>query len=190
MESLIGKSFERLTVVERASSPNKHTKWLCLCSCGTYVTVWGANLRRGTSRSCGCLHRELVKARNAAKTKVDWSDSPLYSLWSGIKQRCGNPRNRSFSNYGGRGVVMFPEWSADFGSFRDWVNSNLGPRPQGQTLDRIDNDGNYEPGNLRWATGVAQSANARPKRRNSEFDTVTAERDLWRQRALTLGWVE
>lgn len=87
--------------------------------------------------------------------------NPFYDTWKSIKQRCLNPDNSAYPIYGGRGVTIYPEWAEDGRAFGAWILANLGPRPEGCTLDRIDNDGNYEPGNLRWATAKEQTANQR-----------------------------
>ena len=98
-------------------------------------------------------HRALV-------TKHGLSYHPLYRRWQGMLQRCENPGHQAFKNYGGRGITVLAEWH-DVAVFIAWIEANLGPRPDGCTLDRVDNDGNYEPGNLRWATHSAQAANQR-----------------------------
>lgn len=93
-----------------------------------------------------------------AQHQVEWRlKYPLYYTWMQMKQRCYNPNATSYKNYGGRGITVFAEWRESFQTFLDYV----GPRPEGKTMDRINNDGNYEPGNVRWATGVEQIANRR-----------------------------
>lgn len=84
---------------------------------------------------------------------------PLYNCWRGIKDRCLSPRNPKYARYGGRGICLYPAWASDFDAFETWINENLGPKPEGHSLDRIDNDGNYEPGNLRWASPSIQGLN-------------------------------
>lgn len=117
------------------------------------------------------------------KGESGWAAASLYNCWNGIRRRCSNPGDHQYVNYGGRGVVLHPAW-LDYEVFEEWILSNLGPKPDRCTLDRIDNDGNYEPGNLRWATPKEQAANRRTVK------GVEVERDLWRQRALDLGWTE
>jgi hypothetical protein len=100
-------------------------------------------------------HRALVSA--AIRTH-GLSDHPLYGTWRIMRRRCENPRVKDYPRYGGRGIAVCAEWQ-DVTAFITWIEANIGPRPAGHTLDRIDNDGNYEPGNVRWATAKEQSAN-------------------------------
>jgi len=115
--------------------------------------------------------RELKRERNRAYRAAH----PLFTTWTGIKWRCTNPAADSYPDYGGRGITLHEPWSASFAAFEDWVNGNLGSRPDGMTLDRIDNDGNYEPGNLRWATRREQCQNARAKVSNADADKLRAQ---------------
>lgn len=89
----------------------------------------------------------------------------LYGIWSGIQQRCLNPNNPNYHSYGGRGITFHAPWVSDYEAFRSWILGNIGPRPDGHSLDRIDNDGNYEPGNLQWATQREQCLNRRTVQR-------------------------
>jgi hypothetical protein len=100
---------------------------------------------------------------SAGKFNHGESSSYLYSCWRRIRIRCHNPDNEFYSRYGGRGIQVHEGWLHEFTAFRDWVLANLGPRPSGRSLDRKDNDGNYEPGNLRWATAKEQANNRRKK---------------------------
>lgn len=86
---------------------------------------------------------------------------PLYTRWMRIRRRCFSPQAHNFKHYGGRGITLYAEWRDDFAAFAEWIDVNLGPRPAGKTLDRINNDGDYKPGNLRWATQAEQNANKR-----------------------------
>jgi hypothetical protein len=141
--------------------------WWCECDCGSIIKACGCNLARGASTSCGCGRIEATKASNTkhgGRRNTDETED-LYSLWLNIKGRTTNPRNAEYKNYGGRGIALYANWVNDYAAFRDWINENLGERPDGYSLDRFGdehgNDGNYEPGNLRWASPSQQMRNQR-----------------------------
>ena len=149
---LTGKRFGRWRVLAYAG----RSRWFCRCDCGVRGDVDGQSLRDGSSKSCGCLSRELVKARG---TKHGMYGSPEYRSWISMKGRCLNPRHVYYENYGGRGISVYKEWLSFEAFFAD-----MGTRPEGCSLDRIDPDGNYEPGNVRWANSKQQIQNRRPQR--------------------------
>jgi hypothetical protein len=158
--------FGRLLVLERAPAvPGTHdTRWVCRCDCGASVIAYGGNLRRGRSRSCGCLRAEVSRTKEtthgAARHRARGHrvpETPEYRAWCHAKARCFNPNTDHFEHYGGRGITMCSLWVHDFAAFL----RHIGPRPPGTSLDRIDPDGHYEPGNVRWATRQQQRSNRR-----------------------------
>lgn len=116
-----------------------------------------AQLINGRSESCGCLRREKL---HAATTTHKLTGHPLYQTWKGMMQRCYNPRANQYKDWGGRGIAVCERWR-DTAVFIADITELLGPRPEGMSMDRIDNDGNYEPGNVRWATRLQQTHNRR-----------------------------
>jgi hypothetical protein len=143
--------------------------WMCRCSCGTERLVLGTNLRTGMSQSCGCLSRETTRKRStkhghARHGKV----TRAYACWSRIKQRCYNPNHKDYPDYGGRGIGFAEHWRH---SFTTWY-ADTGDPPPGCSIDRIDVNGNYEPGNVRWATPSVQAANRRPRKRKGRRANV------------------
>jgi len=136
--------------------------WLCLCDCGNTTVVNTGNLRSGNTRSCGCLGEKNARKHGEA-VKGNWTTE--YNIWAGIVQRTSNPKCAAFGRYGGRGIRLYEPWRKSFIAFRDYVVTVLGRRPgRGYSIDRKDNEGHYEPGNLRWATAREQANNRRQAR--------------------------
>ena len=158
LKDLTGMKFGRLTVLERAENKGTRTCWLCKCDCGNEVTVLGEDLKSGHTQSCGCLHREQVAE---FFTKHGMCRTSIYNTWCGMLARCYNSECKSYPCYGGRGIKVYPDWINDFQAFYDYVSQLENFGVEGYTLDRIDNEGNYEPGNLRWADIKAQNRNTR-----------------------------
>jgi hypothetical protein len=156
---MIARQFGRWTVLrpEGRRGTRREAYWHCRCDCGTERVVREENLRGGRSQSCGCLHRELMAAlRRTHGHSVN--PSPEYKSWEAMKDRCCNPNNTSYRHYGGRGITICEQWRNSFEAFY----ATVGPRPSStHSIDRINNDGNYEPGNVRWATRIQQANNKR-----------------------------
>lgn len=152
---LVGKRFNRLFVEERVNDPRQGSFWLCLCDCGERKVIRGDALRSGRAQSCGCRARQLFAEQN---TKHGRARSIEFRTWHNIKQRCQNPGAASYKYYGGRGIKVCERWLASFEAFYE----DMGPRPSPHhSIDRIDVDGDYEPGNCRWATAKQQVDNRR-----------------------------
>lgn len=165
--NLVGQRFGRLVVLKEGApipeaGSHRRIAWECQCDCGKTVVRKGRDLRCGYVRSCGCLLREvagqhMLKHGHNRRENGRPKPSPTYCSWQNMKKRCFDPKNRDFPNYGGRGITVCDRWRNSFEAFL----ADMGERPEGRTLDRIDNDGNYEPGNCRWATNSAQRENQR-----------------------------
>lgn len=156
--NLIGQKFGRLTVVEDCESPSKFPgKWYsCKCDCGELATVSTQGLRRGSTKSCGCLNSELTIARNRTH---GLRSHPLYETWASMMHRCYNENSNVYEYYGGRGITVCEQWHGDEGILN--FIQDMGQRPEDTSLDRIDTEGGYSPENCRWASKGMQSFNRR-----------------------------
>ncbi len=159
---MTGERVGRLVVIRRAESRGKSTYWLCRCECGVEKDMAASSLRTGTTVSCGCHRREQSsRMMTAMSLKHGGSRTSLYTRWREMRYRCRNKNATAYPSYGGRGISVCPEWE-EFSVFQDWALAN--GYHEGLTLDRKDNDGNYEPGNCRWVDMRAQSNNRRSNR--------------------------
>lgn len=162
-----GKRFGRLTVLSFCKVEKHLAYWLCKCDCGNEVEVPGVSLRKGITKSCGCLHRETSKNR---LLKTGESGTRLYNVWSCMLQRCSNPNNDRYKWYGAKGVSVCDEW-LDYNNFKKWAieNGYKENAPRGEcTIDRIDPFRNYEPSNCRWVSMDVQLRNKRISTRCSK----------------------
>lgn len=150
---LTGRIFGRWHVLCRGENFGGRPGWACACDCGAVRTVRGADLRSGKSVSCGCYFRECVKHRFVTHGK---SRTTEHRIWQNLKDRCLNPKNPAYKNYGGRGISVCKRWM----KFENFY-ADMGARPKGLTLERINNDDGYKPSNCCWATRKAQSINRR-----------------------------
>lgn len=158
LDDLCGRRFGRLEVIGRAENKSGKTTWLCRCECGNECVVRGECLKRGDTQSCGCLNKARIIEAN---TTHGMSNSKFHHIWKGIKQRCLNVDNPEYKNYGGRGIKMYEPWLHDFQAFYEYISQLEHFGEERYSLDRINNDGNYEPDNLRWADAKTQNRNKR-----------------------------
>lgn len=177
-----GRRYGRLVVLE--SFDVQPTRWLCICDCGELKVVRSGLLTGKMTRSCGCLNREKLKARAGQPVGNflhGMSGSPEFKTWISMLARCTNAQANGYEKYGGRGIKICDEW---LGSFLNFLK-DMGPRPKGKSLDRIDNDGNYEPANCRWATWKEQNRNRSTSRPSWHYEEIEK---IVEQKKVSFSW--
>lgn len=179
-QDITGQKYHNLTAVRRVENINGRVSWEFRCDCGNIVILNKDRVVRGNDHSCGCKKRrqcgELCHTHGM-------TDTPLYYIWKGMKQRCYNPKVSNYHNYGGRGISVCDEWLDDFQAFYDWAILH-GYEP-GLSIDRIDNNGDYSPSNCQWATRTEQSNNTRTNKQLT-YDGKTQSISQW-ARELNIG---
>lgn len=198
IKNIAGMRFGRLIAVsvDKEKSSYGKTYWICKCDCGGQKSVYVSNLLRGATRSCGCLHLEVAYLNGYKPKTHGLSKHRLYKIWCGIIDRCTNHNNPAYERYGGRGISMCKEWRNNFLSFYNWAIKN--GYDKNLAIDRIDNNGNYEPDNCRWATPKEQANNTRANIRIewnginhtlTEWSEITGiKANTIRKRIFELGW--
>jgi hypothetical protein len=165
--NLTGKKFGRLIVVSFYEwiPKIKQSKWLCKCSCGNYTYVLGGNLKKGTTKSCGCLQKERASEANISH---GGGGTRLYNIWKGIRHRCYDKNASNYKYYGEKGISVYKDWD-DFSVFREWSMDN--GYKENLSIDRIDSSKNYEPSNCQWITRSENTAKGNHERslRNEIF---------------------
>lgn len=175
---MTGERYGKLVVLKRGKRNDKRGlyEWICQCDCGNIKSVVGKDMKNGNTNSCGCM-----SSRNFAgeRTKTHgMSNDKLYNVWRSMKSRCTLPSQKSYKDYGGRGITVCEEWVNDFVCFYEWSVDN--GYKDGLTIDRIDNDGNYEPTNCKWSTRTEQQKNKRNTKLYTVFGIVGNKTELVR----------
>ncbi len=197
-KDITGQKFGKLTAIKidkvKRNGHTTSTYWLCQCDCGNLTSVEASRLKRGYTKSCGCIRGKC--SEYAVNGKIPDNQKRLYRIWIGMKSRCYNSNSTTYKDYGGRGIFVCDEWVNDFHAFYVWSLRN--GYSEKLTIDRIDTNGNYEPLNCRWITQKEQSNNTRKNiviEYNGESHTFSEWMELLNLdyhviygRIYTLGW--
>lgn len=171
---LTGQRFGKLVVLKKEGKDNSgHSTWLCQCDCGNLKVARGSHLKRGYIQSCGCIVIDSLKARSI---KHGLEGTRLYRIWRGMIIRCYNPKSNRYHRYGERGITVCDEWRENPLAFHNWAIKN--GYGENLTLDRIDNDGPYNPDNCRWIT-MKEQLNHKSNNRNVTINGVTKTVAQW-----------
>lgn len=172
MENFLGNRYNRLKVIGEVEKQNRKRFLKCVCDCGQETVVRSDKLKSGHTKSCGCLQRERTRDVSSKAKTHGMANSSEYHIWCGMKARCFNENNKSYKNYGGRGITVCDRWRDSFENFYE----DMGPRPSSiHQIDRINNDGNYEPGNCKWRTPSENCLNRRCKLGKTGIKNITKD---------------
>jgi hypothetical protein len=180
LKDITGQKFGYLTAIQPTNRrAGRNVIWLCQCDCGNTHSIPAGDLQRPRDNSCGC-RRGTLEHGYAKRGKKH----PLYKTWIGIRDRCNNPSNKRYHDYGGRGIKLRDPWNEPT-VFINGILTSIGDRPPGMSLDRINNDGDYEPGNVKWSTHSEQMKNRRPRKEwrhtLAQFTTAELEAEIARR---------
>lgn len=196
MENLMGKQFGRLTVigVNEPTGQGEKRMWVCRCECGNEKAIYGGSLKSGRTKSCGCIRKETARTQGKQNARHGMEGTRIYTIWGSMLKRCRCDADRAYPKYGGRGITVCPEWLV-FENFYKWAIVN--GYADHLSLDRKDNNGNYEPGNCHWTTRKVQGNNKGNNHKltiNGETHTIAEWADISGTKRVTIharlnrGW--